>query len=380
MKRLVFIGLALVLMLSGLLLACSQPAPTTPPPTTGAPPTTAPPTTPPAQVTTLVHSAMDIESTPQSDMDKWYFEEVIKRSGGTIKFQYNFATLTSATETLPAVRGGAVQISNPAPSFFPGDIPLNGLFNGTRVPSTTADAMRSILDVSYGDSEVSKIINSEWTANNVKLLIWHPMDYTFITKKVVTKLADLKGLKLRSVGIFEPKLLDQLGVLAVAVLPAEWYEALSRGTIDGLPAVDSMIVPYKLHEAAKNVSFMGGSILAQPLVINMDTWNKLTPQQKDAFANPDFIKQTTEQFIKMHYEMKERDWKTMKDQGVVFQTVDKTEQEKIYTLWKETTIKEFPKDLAAKGKEADSLKVLDAWLKAVTDKDLVTWKKELNIN
>ena len=115
--------------------------------------------------------------------------------------------------------------------------------------------MRGILDLQFGDNETSRILEEEARANNVKYIIWHPMEYHFLTKKPVRVLTDLDGMKMRSLGIYEPKVLEKYGAIAVAIMPAEWYESISRGTLDGLPAVQGMIVPYKLQEVAKYASY-----------------------------------------------------------------------------------------------------------------------------
>ncbi|MBI2868998.1 MAG: TRAP transporter substrate-binding protein DctP [Chloroflexi bacterium] len=277
------------------------------------------------------------------------------------------------------MRDGAVQLANPPPSYFPGEEPLHNLFNATKIPTSSAVAMRAVFDMEYGDGEIAKILEAEARYNNIKYLMWQPMEYVFISKNPINKLADLKGLKMRATGIYDPMVQKKFGGIPVALFAPEFYEGLARGTVDTIPVYGEVIVPLKLHEVARYFSFGFGAINSEPVVINLDVWNSFSPDIKDAFANIDFLKQSTEKFIAIWEDFHEKDWKIVKDSGVTFVQVDPAEQQQIYDAWIEVTIQAYPAELAKVGKEAQALLVLDAWLKATTGQPLSYWDQKYGI-
>ena len=61
----------------------------------------------------------------QTARSKWFLNKVTERTGGSIQFEMHWAgELTLGSETLPAVRDGSVDLSNPPSGFFSGDVPL----------------------------------------------------------------------------------------------------------------------------------------------------------------------------------------------------------------------------------------------------------------
>lgn len=214
-----------------------------------------------AKPRTLLYSTPTLETFPQAEMVKWYFNEVTKRSGGLLKFKYAWAgSITKAMEVLPALTKGAIDLSDPSATFFAGELPLHTL-TAVHIPPSTTIAMDAATKLSFAGSAASKLLEEEAKKNNIKYLMWTPIDYELLTKNPIKSLADLKGLKIRSTGQFLPLQLQAFGAIPITMVTAEWYEGLSRGTIDGLPAVKAWAAGYKLYEVAKYVSFQWGSIV-----------------------------------------------------------------------------------------------------------------------
>ncbi len=136
---------------------------------------------------------------------------------------------------------------------------------------------------------------------------------------------------------------------------------------------------YKIEEIAKYASFHGAAIVAQPLVMNLDRWNKLPADIQKIFVDEAFRKEATEKFIVIHDEQDKVYKKIMADKGVTFLKVDPVEQDKMWDLYKEAVLRQFPEELAKKNMKPQALKLLDAWLKAVTGKDLKFWDQKFGI-
>ncbi|MBI2868514.1 MAG: TRAP transporter substrate-binding protein DctP [Chloroflexi bacterium] len=368
----------MVLLGAGLLAACSSPSPTQAPPPTTAAPTTAAPTPAKAPVK-LVHSSYSNKTNSENVFDEWYLNEISRRSGGLVVFELNFnGSLTAGTETLPAVRSGAVDLSNPPPAYFASQEPLHNLFSASR-GTDVAGSQKVLVDLEFGTSEISKLLKAESEANNIKYLVWHPLEYKIMTKNKVEKLADLKGMKIRSVGNFEPPVLQEYGAIPVNALWPEIYEAISRGTLDGAPTPTDWMVPYKIHEAAKFVSFSAGTIGSSPLVININSFNKLPDEVKAIIDDPKFREEANQKLMQTWGDIVEKDRKTAEAAGVTFVTVDPAEQEKLWDGFKKVTLNVYPADLAKLNRLDDALKILDAWLTANSGQGLKYWDDKFGI-
>ncbi len=99
-----------------------------------------------------------------------------------------------------------------------------------------------------------------------------------LSKRPVTKLEDLKGLKIRT-----PELRlwvdfwKKLGANPTPLPYAEQYSALSTGVIDGLEADYFSILGFKWYEQAKNLTLTGHWFLPKAIRVNGAWLDSLTP-------------------------------------------------------------------------------------------------------
>jgi TRAP-type mannitol/chloroaromatic compound transport system substrate-binding protein len=100
------------------------------------------------------------------------------------------------------------------------------------------------------------------------------------TKRPVKSLADLKGMKIRTIPGISSTFFEKLGAIPVNLPGGEIYSALNTGIIDGtewLALAEN--IEYGVHEVAKYVlwpSFHTASYRAD-LIVNMKTWQSLPP-------------------------------------------------------------------------------------------------------
>jgi TRAP-type C4-dicarboxylate transport system substrate-binding protein len=78
------------------------------------------------------------------------------------------------------------------------------------------------------------------------------------TKKPVTKLEELKGMKIRSTGTVA-KIVGALGATAVAMPMPETYDALQKGIAEGVMCPMEALQGWKLGEVIKNTTQNYGS-------------------------------------------------------------------------------------------------------------------------
>jgi len=361
MKKLLFFGISLVFVIS-LALVCQKSAIAADP-----------------QPIKLVYSSFFSERAMQEQVDKWFMAEVEKRTNGRVKFTMYFAgEVTKSMESLPHLRTGAVDIANPAPGFFPDELPLAGLTNATRIGRDFLKTLDAGYKFHLYDKEVTKYLDEEARKQNFKWLYVHAVpNYLLLTKKPVYKLSDLKGLRVRTFGVYEPKHYARFGAISANILPAEWYEALARGTVDGIPMSCDLTLDFKLQEVAKYMSFDDGTLVVRPFLINLDTWNKkLTPEVRKLMEG---MREEVYQYQRKFFsKMRDEAYTAIKEAGVKFIQVDPKEQEEISNDWIKVTIDEWLPGLEKKGYKNEAPLLLNRWLELNTGKGLDFWKKHFS--
>jgi len=125
-------------------------------------------------------------------------------------------------------------------------------------------------------------VREEMEKQNVKFLFSEPLiNYSLFSKRPAVKFEDLKGLKIRSYGVYLPQIFKAAGAVGVTMYAPETYEALKRNVIDGSvwPLAGGYFM--KNHEVAPHVSLWGiMSICGYNHFINLDVWKKLPENVK----------------------------------------------------------------------------------------------------
>jgi len=238
----------------------------------------------PAMAQDMKLSSQWVENTVISQTNRWWAEELEKRSQGKVKVKIFYAgTLAKATENLQLIRSGGVELVNMSPSYFGADLPLFTAPNSipmamSDVPQTTVLIQRLLKELPAMDEEAKR--------NGVKALHFHHLNpYRLVCKQQIKSLDDLKGKKIRTWGSDMPKMVQAAGGVPVSLGLPELYEGLNRGTVDCIPFSVDLMVSYKIHEVAKHVHdvtlWLGptsGLWMARP------AWDKLIPEHQKLFV------------------------------------------------------------------------------------------------
>jgi tripartite ATP-independent transporter DctP family solute receptor len=136
------------------------------------------------------------------------------------------------------------------------------------------------------DGEPGKIIAGELEKKGLKVIAWYanPDRHLFTTKKQVTRLEDMKGMKIRvtqspvSIETFKA-----LGALPTPMAFGELYSGLQMGVVDGGENDWFGIRGMKFYEVAPNITLTGHFMVACPVVVNKDWYDKLPEALKKPF-------------------------------------------------------------------------------------------------
>ena len=211
-----------------------------------------------------------------------YEQLVNQHTDGTVKLDVK-EKLFGLMDSAYAIGDGRVMMGTQSIPAASGTYPLldfggiPGLFSempggATEWANALLDPkMMSVLD-SYSQKAGFKVLGSAISlANNA---LWG--------NRPIKTLADFKGVKMRASGRTQTSALRDLGGSPVTLSMAEIEEALSRGTVDAIMTSKSFGAERGLMPLAKYVSIWPITpIFPQIIAINLKTWEKLSPQQKE---------------------------------------------------------------------------------------------------
>ena len=208
--------------------------------------------------------------------------EIEKRTEGQVKVTvFPGGTLTKPNQAYDGVVKG---ISDIAMSCF--------AYTRGRFPVMEA------LDLPMGytsGTQATRVANAFYQAlkpeelNDVKVLYLHAHGPGLLhTKKPVTSLEDLKGMKIRSTGL-SAKVVEALGAVPVAKPQNETYENLQKGVVEGTFGPIEVLKGWRQAEVIKSTTECDvvGYTTAMFVVMNRDKWNALSDAQKAIFEKVD---------------------------------------------------------------------------------------------
>ena len=161
------------------------------------------------------------------------------------------------------------------------------------------------------DGEPGAIIAKDLQSKDLKVLAWfmNPGRNMFNTKRPITQLSDMKGLKFRttqsqvSVATF-----NALGALATPMAYGEVYSAMEQGIVDGGDDTTMGYSGSKFYETAKFYSLTGHFMVACPLMIGVKKFSGYPPEIQKALIEAAAdgaiaMRRYTEERIKTDLEM-----------------------------------------------------------------------------
>ena len=135
----------------------------------------------------------------------------------------------------------------------------------------------------FMDSDIVKGVNKELESSNIVVLAHYDNGFRCVTttSRPVTKVADMKGLKIRTPA--NQIVMETMTALGARPEPLDFGKlpaALKAGQFDSQENPIPVIYNNKLYQVQKYLSITNHSYDAMPLVIKKDVWNKLSDAEK----------------------------------------------------------------------------------------------------
>lgn len=227
-------------------------------------------------VTLRFHTFVPPVSSSYKSLKAWV-DRVEKESHGRLKIQLFGAMQLGgkASDLYDQVKNGVVDIAWVLPGYTPGLFPATEVFE---LPFMTGPA--PILSPAV-DEYVHTVAKKEWSA--VHVIVAHDAgpSVLHLRNHRVTKLADFKGLKIRTPSRISAGALKALGAIPVTVPGvATMAEIMIHGVVDGV------VTPWGIARAIKVIdaaTFHAEMTLHGPVLVmmmNKDSYAKLPPDLK----------------------------------------------------------------------------------------------------
>lgn len=229
-----------------------------------------------AKNVTLTYSNFFPPTHIQSQLAESWGEEVAKRTEGRVKIQYfPGQTLTAAKQTYDSVVDGIADIGFSLFAYTRGRFPVIGAVDlPLGYPSGTAAT--AVINATY-----EKFKPKELEEVEVMYLHAHGPGMIHTKGKMVKKLEDLKGLKLRGTG-YSAEAIKALGGTPVPMPMPESYQSLQKGVVDGGAFPAETNKGWKLGEVVDYATFCYDTAYTTGffVVMNKDKWNTISAEDQ----------------------------------------------------------------------------------------------------
>lgn len=214
---------------------------------------------------------------------KYLADEVTKRSNGTLDVRFHGGTLLSKElEIMDAVKSGNIALGTPVGAACT-VLPELCVF---LTPYLVRDYNHAY---AMFNGDIGKSLDESFQ-KKYKLKIIYFYDYGFRhfwnNRKPINTPADLKGLKMR---VQQGRVFaDTVNGLGASAVPMPWGEVIAaaqQGVIDGADLPIYNINVLKIYEISKFVSMTFHNYGPTLLVMNLNVWNSLTPEQQKLFMD-----------------------------------------------------------------------------------------------
>jgi TRAP-type C4-dicarboxylate transport system substrate-binding protein len=255
-------------------------------------------------------------------IDQWC-KDVDKGTNGVVKITpFMGGTLANPTQVYEGILKGSFDIGTSALAYNTGRFPLTEVLD---LPLGYRDARQG---TQLHNAFLQKFKANLKEFDEVKLFyLYCPGAGLIHTKKVVSGLEEIKGMRIRASGL-NAKSVEALGAIPVTITIPETYDALQRGIVDGLLMHTEVLQTFRLGELAKcTIKDHGMSNgPAQFVAMNKKKWESLpkSAQQVILKLNEEYL----EKFSNAAVEMDEEVYVYLKKLGNTVVTVSKEEQAK----------------------------------------------------
>lgn len=219
---------------------------------------------------------------------KFFASELEGRTAGKVKTRiYYSESLGKMKDFLTMLESGICDIAIVASPLFKEAFPI---IQVVEYPLAGCDSVVITTEILY--ELISRGLAAKDFASHKLLWIHGNPPNMLYTNKKVTRMEDLKGLKIRGPAL-TVEAIKALGAVAVTMPPTEIYLAMQRKMIDGFATAGEFVISNKLFEVAKYLTWFPLGAGSHPTLMSLATWSKL----------PEEVRKIVDQICLQHREV-----------------------------------------------------------------------------
>jgi TRAP-type C4-dicarboxylate transport system substrate-binding protein len=295
----------------------------------------------------LIHADMVPEVTVAGQCTKWWGSEIEKRTGGKVKFEYNFgASLVGAYEQLNSVMNNVIQVSPYYSGYHPDQAPIPSM---ALLPLMNVGTLEQGLKAADEFFRNNPEVQKEFARNKVKYMnpLFTANAYMW-SKGPIKSVADFKGISVRGFGPWLA-LFGAMGSSLVSVPVPEIYNSLERGVVKSTLLYITNGVGLNLFEVTDHLNITNlGHNCGMPMVMNLDTWNKLPEDVQRAIEEVN-TKESIQNFCRINQQNYEREMKLVKEKGMKIIEFPEPEVDKMKQIARQQVWDPYAKKMDEKG-------------------------------
>jgi TRAP-type C4-dicarboxylate transport system substrate-binding protein len=215
-----------------------------------------------------------------------FAQQVKERTNGdvTIKIYPNNSLIEDPEQQYQAMEQGTTDMSVFPLDYASGDVPE---FSVTLMPAMVRNHAQA---QNWQDAEIGRKVEEMTEENGIKVLTWVWNAGAIGVKEgspVVAPDDVRSGMVTRAAGPRVEQMLERVGFGLASMDSSEIYNAMQTGTLDSAITSTSSFSSYRLYEQVNSyTSPTGGNtfwFMFEPLIISMEEFEKLTPEQQKIF-------------------------------------------------------------------------------------------------
>lgn len=259
---------------------------------------------------------------PTSMGVKKFAELVAAKSGGKIKVnEFASSQLGNELQQQSALMGGVQEMLVASTTSLASIVKEYGLLDFPFLFSTARQADAMV------DGPLGKMLNSRLNDKGIVVLGFFDLGFRNVTnsKRPITKVEDLEGLKLRVIP--NPVFVETFKTFKANPVPmafAELYGALESKAVDGQENPYAVIVSNKFYEVNKYVSETNHVYATNPIQISKRFWEKLTTAEQKLLQDAATEAQNYQRVVSR--EISSKAVTELKAKGMLFNTISVSEQ------------------------------------------------------
>jgi TRAP-type C4-dicarboxylate transport system substrate-binding protein len=228
-----------------------------------------------AQVTLNVNTWVPPSHHMVSEVMMGFCKDAEAATKGRVKCNLLPKAVVGPPQTFDAVRDGLADISFIVPGYTPGRFALTDSiefpFQGETSEATSVAYQR------IHDKMLAKY--DEHKGVKILAVMTHGPGQIFNTKRPVSSLKDLQGMKIRVGGGMVNDVAKVLGTVPMLKPAPESYELLSQGVADGVFFPKEAPVAFKLVPLIKHATYIPGGLFCTSftVIMNEAAWKKISP-------------------------------------------------------------------------------------------------------